>query len=269
MTQAHYLFRNAESSRDADGLYDLYSEVFYPEKVGMLARTLFHSLPGMKKTYWFIAEDKKTSTIVSAFVLIPWTWQIDGVRLKVAEMGLVATRETHRNNGLMNQLNRAFDRTLEKENFHMAIIQGIPGFYHHFGFHYAVEFENHIDFPFHAVPKIPDTGYSIRLGNVEDIDYFMAQDRVSQNAFSITCCRSRDNWRYLMTESRETEYGSEFWIMENPQKEEKCYCRVPGEGFGDGLILSEVSADVTQEAFTHLLGFLKEKTLERNKPYIR
>ena len=120
--------------------------------------------------------------------MIPWTWQIDGVRLKVAEMGLVATRETHRNNGLMNQLNRAFDRTLEKENFHMAIIQGIPGFYHHFGFHYAVEFENHIDFPFHAVPKIPDTGYSIRLGNVEDIDYFMAQDRVSQNAFSITCC---------------------------------------------------------------------------------
>ncbi|MCP4579190.1 MAG: GNAT family N-acetyltransferase, partial [Deltaproteobacteria bacterium] len=183
MTQAHYLIRNAESIKDADGLHDLYSEVFYPEKVGELARTLFHSLPGMEKAYWFIAEEKKTCKIVSAFALLPWIWQMDGVSLKVAEMGLVATRETHRNKGLMKQLNRAFDRTLRKENFHMAIIQGIPGFYHHFGFYYAVDFENHIDFPFYAVPEIPDAGYSIRLGTVEDIDFFMAEDRVTQNAF--------------------------------------------------------------------------------------
>ncbi|MCP4576548.1 MAG: hypothetical protein GY846_09730 [Deltaproteobacteria bacterium] len=57
--------------------------------------------------------------------------------------------------------------------------------------------------------------------------------------------------------------------MEHPQKEEKFYCRVPGHGFGDGLILSEVSEEITQEAFTRLLGFLKEKALERHKPYIR
>ena len=100
-----------------------------------------------------MAEDKKTRTIVSAFALIPWTWEMHGIHLKVAEMGIVGTLEDHRHRGLMRALNAEFDRTLGNERFDIAVIQGIPGFYHHFGYHYAVTMENHVNLPLYAIPE--------------------------------------------------------------------------------------------------------------------
>jgi len=135
-----YIVRHAESDDDGRKLKEFFSGIFHPENVGTLAETMFHHLPRMKKEYWFIAEEKKTSDIVSAFALIPWTWEMEGIRLRVAEMGIVGTRKDHRNKGIQTMLNRAFDNTLEEEEFDIAVIQGIPGFYHNFGYYYAVFF---------------------------------------------------------------------------------------------------------------------------------
>ena len=66
-----YCIRRAESKDDGKRLYDLFQEVFYPEEVGVLAETMFHHLPGMTKENWFIAEEKATGRVVSAFALIP------------------------------------------------------------------------------------------------------------------------------------------------------------------------------------------------------
>ena len=107
-----YRIRRAESARDARKLHDLFAEVFHPEEVGVLAETMFHHLPRMEYRYWFIAEEVKTERIVSAFALIPWTWEMEGVRLKVAEMGIVGTLKAHRWQGLMRALNTEFDATL-------------------------------------------------------------------------------------------------------------------------------------------------------------
>ena len=129
-----YTIRRAESSSDGKRLQTLFAEVFYPEKVGVLAETMFHHLPRMEYKYWFIAEEKQTGSIVSAFALIPWTWEMEEIKLKVAEMGIVGTLKAHRGQGLMRILNKEFDKTLEEEKFDLAVIQGIPGFYHQFGY---------------------------------------------------------------------------------------------------------------------------------------
>ena len=71
-----YLIRRAESVRDAKRLHALFAEVFHPECVGVLAETMFHHLPHMEDRYWFIAEEVKTARVVSAFALIPWTWEL-------------------------------------------------------------------------------------------------------------------------------------------------------------------------------------------------
>lgn len=265
-----YIIRRAETSEDGKLLNELFTEVFHPEEVGVLAETIFNHLPRMKKKYWFIAEDKKSSTIASAFALIPWRWDMEGVPLKVAEMGIVGTREAHRGKGLMRLLNKEFDRTLMEETFDLSVIQGIPGFYHNFGFYYSVAMENHIDLPLHLIPDRPENERcAFRLAGPDDIPILMEADAIYGRSFFITTQRDEANWRYLLNESQKTEYGSEFWLVENREMKETYYCRIPREGFGQGLILSEISENISHDALLELLVFCKGMAGRRNKPYIR
>lgn len=265
-----YTMRRAESTDDAKQLHDLFNQVFYPEEVGVFADTIFHHFPGMKKEYWFIAEEKKTNHIVSGFVLLPWTWVFEGIHLKVAEMGIVGTHKEHRGKGIMKILNSEFDATLKEQGFHLAVIQGIAGFYHQFGYFYSVPLENHINLSLHLIPgKQGDTSYTFRYAEERDIPFLMGEDTIYRSHFSLACLRSESVWKYLLVESRKTIYGSEFWIMEQKNHGEKIYFRIPNSGFGAGLIVSECSEQITLEAMESLLVFCKEKAIERNKPYIR
>jgi predicted N-acetyltransferase YhbS len=265
-----YRIRRAESSDDAKRLHALFSDVFHPDDIGTLAETMFHHLPRLKRKHWFIAEEKETAKIVSAFALIPWTWELEGVRLRVAEMGIVGTQEKHRGRGLMRILNNEFDKTLDEEEYDLAVIQGIPGFYHRFGYHYAIPLENHINMPLHLISEEQEKdNYSFRLALVKDIPYLLQADQTYREHFSLSTFRDKANWKYLLTDSLNTEYGSEFWIMEHRDKSAQFYCRIPRHGFGSGLILSEISENITYEAFRYLLSFCKKQALERKKPYIR
>jgi predicted N-acetyltransferase YhbS len=265
-----YQIRRAESSDDAKRLHALFSNIFHPEDVGTLAETIFHHLPRMEQKYWFIAEEKKTATIVSAFALIPWTWEMEGVKLRVAEMGIVGTQEKHRGRGLMRILNNEFDKTLDEEKFDLAVIQGIPGFYHQFGYHYALPHENHINMPLHLIPEEQEKEiYTFHLASAEDIPYLLQEDQTYREQFLISTFRDTANWNYLLTHSLNTEYGSKYWIMEHREKPVKYYFQIPGHGFGSGLILSEISECITYDALRHLFSFCKKLALERNKPYIR
>ncbi|BCS98586.1 hypothetical protein DSLASN_42180 [Desulfoluna limicola] len=265
-----YKIRRAESKEDAKRLHDLFQEVFHPEEVGVLAETMFHHLPGMTKKNWFIAEEKASGRVVSAFALIPWAWEMEGVSLKVAEMGIVGTLEAHRGKGLMRLLNREFNNALAEEGYDLAVIQGIPGFYHRFGFHYAVAMENHINLHLSAIEgHIEDSRFEFRRAGAEDIPFMMQEDEAYRGAFSISVKRSEANWRYLFSESLKTEYGSEFWVMTDRERGTSHYFRIALNGFGKGLIVSEVSEGIDENAARELLVFCREKAQERGKPYLR
>jgi predicted N-acetyltransferase YhbS len=265
-----YTIRRAESDDDGPKLHELFSAVFHPEDVGALAETIFRYFPRMKKDYWFIAEEKETRTVVSGFSLLPWTLELEGLELQVAEMGIVGTLEKHRKQGLMRRLNQEFDRTLAEEEFDLSIIQGIPGFYHQFGFYYSIPLENHINIPFHLVPdELEEEPYTFHLAGVEDIPFLIEEDSAYRKSFSLSSRRDEAIWRYMLTESSKTEYGSEFWIGKQKDGEEQFYCRIPKEGFGKGLVVSEISEKIGHDALNHLFFFCKQKALERDKPYVR
>lgn len=263
-----YNIRRAESSDDGKRLNALFSKIFFPEPVGVLAETMFNHLPRMKKRYWFIAEEKATETIVSAFALIPWTWEMDGIKLKIAEMGIVGTLEKYRGQKIMHILNKEFDRTLDEENFDFAVIQGIPGFYHKFGYYYSIPLENHINISLDSIQAIKRT-YSFRLAEKKDIPWLMQEDKIYRDSHFISVFRDKANWEYLLTHSLKTEYGSEYWIMEDTSKTCKFYCRIPGHGFGKGLIVSEISDNIDDDALDNLLMFCRQQAIKKEKPYIR
>jgi predicted N-acetyltransferase YhbS len=265
-----YFTRHANKTNDDKELTALYDAVFLPEEVGAMAQILFSHFPGMKEENWYIAEEKSASHMVSALTLIPWTWEMQGVRLKVAEMGLVGTLAEHRGKGLFKMLSREFDRTLIDSQYDLAVIQGIPGFYHKSGYHYALEMENHINIPLEKIVHNPDTGdYVFRLAKRKDIPFFMSGDIKYRSANLLSAFRSEDHWEYMLSHGLQTDYASEFWIMQRRGSTEWYYFRIVLKGFGTGLIVSEMSEDLPAKALHAALHFCRQKAEERKKTYIR
>jgi predicted N-acetyltransferase YhbS len=272
---SNYRIRRAESPDDARKLRDHFDKIFLPEEVGAFAETIFLHLPGMKNERWFIAVEEDSGEIAAAFALIPWTWEMAGTKLKVAEMGIVGTGEAHRNKGLMRILSREFDATLEEEGFDLAVVQGIPGFYRRFGYYYSIPLEPHIDIPLHLVPDSTGDGdgdggaYDFRLAGTEDAPFLVEEDERYRRSNFLSVFRDERVWRYLLTFSPKIACGSEFWIMEGRKTEERYYFRISRQGFGAGLIVSEISEKISDDALTSLFAFCKKKCAERYKPFIR
>ncbi|MFO7656053.1 MAG: GNAT family N-acetyltransferase [Bacteroidales bacterium] len=266
----NYIIRRSTKHNDDKNLNKLFTPVFFPEEVGQFAEVLYNYFPGQEKRYWFIAEEKTSSHIVSAFTLIPWFWRMKGIQLKVAEMGLVATHEAHRGKGLMRLLNSEFDRTVQNEQFDLAVIQGIPGFYHNFGYHYAVTLDNHVNLPLQSVTdSFGHRDFSFRTAEDKDIAFLMEEDKRYGNSFFITSARDEQRFRYMLHEGTLTDTVSDFIIMEDSAKNRKYYFRINHKGFGTGLILSETSAGMDYEAICSMLRYCKKTAIDRNKPYIR
>ncbi len=269
--ESKYVIRRAESPDDAGKLHDHFDKIFLPEEVGEFAETIFTHFPGMRNERWFIAAEEETGEIASAFALIPWTWEMAGTKLKVAEMGIVGTGEEHRNRGLLRLLYREFDATLTEEGFDLAVVQGIPGFYNRFGYYYSIPLEPHIDIPLHLVPDSTGEGvaYDFRLAGEGDIPFLLGEDEGYRRSNFISVFRDEAHWNYLLTYGQRAGCSSQFWIMEGRETEERFYFRIPLQDFGAGLIVSEVSEGISDDALTNLLAFCKKMCAERNKPYIR
>jgi hypothetical protein len=108
-------------------------------------------------------------------VLLRWEWWL---------------QEEDRGRGLIHQLAKEYDATVMKEHFDLAVIQGIPGFYHKFGYYYAVPMESHINIPLHQIPKRSDSGiYNIRRAEIDDISFFLHKDEDYKNAFCLSSNR--------------------------------------------------------------------------------
>ena len=264
----NYLIRRAQNTNDIKELKELFNKVFYPEKVGDLAEIFSDYLPEMELDNWFLAEEKQSSKIVAAFALIPWVWEIQDIKLKVAEMGIVATAENHQGKGLMKMLNKEFDNTLACEEFDLAVIQGIPGFYHKFGYNYAIPMENHINLDLNTIhDSFDSSSFEVRKAEITDIPFLMQEDENHKKSNLISVVRSHKQWEYILTHGGRTEYGCEILIFESIN--EKFYCRVLLEGFGKGLIISEVSGLISDEAVMFMFYLLKERVLRERKPFIR
>jgi hypothetical protein len=170
----------------------------------------------------------------------------------------------------MKLLHREFEATLEEEGFDLAVVQGIPGFYRRFGYYYSIPLETHIDIHIHLAPQLADKVASeFRLAVAEDVPFLLEEDERYRRSSFLSVYRDEAHWKYLLTYSQKTEYGSEFWIMEGERAEERYYFRIPREGFGAGLIVSEISEGISDDGLLNLLAFCKKKAAERGKPFIR
>lgn len=263
----NYHIRKANNKKDLNQIVELLNLVFHPEKVGSLGETLTNHLPGFSYENWVVAEERSTNNIVSALCLIPWKWKMNGVELKVAEMGLVGTNPDHRGKGLMILINKKFDEILQEENYDLVGIQGIPGFYHKFGYNYSVEMENHLNLDLNDIKSISGGNMQIRKASKGDMEYLLNEDSIFQSKFLLSSIRSDKHFEYILNEGRDTAYSTEIFIFEENNK--KAYCRILKEGFGKGLIVTELNGELISGNLDEILNFLKQETVKREKPFIR
>jgi predicted N-acetyltransferase YhbS len=268
LNTSEFTVRAAETADDCTRLEALYDAVFAPEEVAKLASTLFHHHPQIKPKHWLMAEHSQTGELAAASVFIPWQWTWFGKSINVAEQGIVATSSKFHGKGLQRLLNSAFDQKLQEEKCDLAIIQGIPGFYHNFGYYYSLPIDNRIDVQWADIPIVENPEITFRLATENDIPFLMEQDHHTASKFDSANVRDEATWRYLLNQSRQTEYGSDFWIGE-ASEEASFYCRRCFTGFGEGLIVGEASEQISYDHAIELLNFLKIQNKAHRKPFLR
>ena len=158
------------------------------------------------------------------------------------------TLDEHRKKGLMRGLNDALRRIMLDEGYLLGVIQGIPGFYHNFGYYYSVPLNNHIDAPFHIMPdELENSPWTFAPAQKDDIPFLLEEDERYRSYYSITVKRDQSIWDYLLSHSKNTEYGSDYFIMEHSKNGRRFYFRVPRPGI-------RLRTDYQRNQHRHLAG---------------
>ena len=163
---------------------------FPEEGVEILAKRLSNNHPMMTSRNFFSLWNGKR--MVATLNLIPQTWSLRGIKLKVAEMGLVASDPEYRNRGLQRILNKKFDKRLKEDGYHLAAIEGIPFFYRQFGYEYSLPLDEWATLPLQNLPK--QVSYEISSLDTGDLLKVKELLEASQKKYLVHSVRSYEEW---------------------------------------------------------------------------
>jgi len=185
-----YRFSYVETERDLEQYAELLRLAFPGEGVDVLGKRLYDNHTEMTSRNFFALWDG--DKMVATLNLIPQTWSLGGVPLKVAEMGLVGTHPDYQKRGLQRLLNVEFDRRIREDGYHLAGLEGIPYFYRQFGYEYSVSLDEWTAIPLDKVPPRETIGISpLKL---EEIPQAMRLLKASQKKHLVHSIRSHEEW---------------------------------------------------------------------------
>ena len=236
-----------------------------------MTRTLINYHPSTHPHEWLFVEDPTNGKIVSSLCLIPWQIRYGSVILQGGEMGIVGTDEAYRHQGLIRALDQRFSELLDEGGYHLSHIQGIPYYYRQFGYEYTLPLEGGWQLALHKIPdELPNYAqeFSFRQAELTDIPYLAQYYNAAMRELDISVLRNDKIWHYLLEQENNLQGSQETWVIQDQQNEPMGYCRVAKEGFGNGLIIDEVS-QLSQPAAVAVLYWLKAMAIEREKPYLR
>ncbi len=199
---AGYKFFKPESAGDYEQLYDVMDAAFKGEDVATIVRRFVEKHPGMTHEDYFIVKHGEKA--VAGLVLIPQIWSLDGVELKVAEMGCVGTDPEYRRKRLQYILNEKFDEYAREKGYDLCALAGIPYFYRQFGYQYAVELDYISTIDVSKLPK--GSKLTTRPFESSDIEEAQGLLEITQSNYFVHSIRTDAIWR--MQEETGT-YGAE------------------------------------------------------------
>lgn len=234
-------------------MLDQYAELlrlaFPGEGVDILGRRLYDNHPEMTARNFYALWDG--DTMVATLNIIPQTWSLGGVPLRMAEMGLVATHPSYRGGGLQRRLNVEFDRQMRAEGYHLAGLEGIPYFYRQFGFEYAVPLDENATIP---LTKLPGEGTpSLTPLLPGEVPQAMMLLEKAQKRYTVHSIRSRREWETQEKTGWVGEHISATYALREDGKL-KAYVRIE---FKDKEILLHEHAGVDAKTSPVVAAFLR------------
>jgi predicted N-acetyltransferase YhbS len=234
-----YVVHKPSTRDDLEQIYELMRVVFPDERVDALIRRLLDYYP--ETTINHVFSVRSGGETVAALIMIPQTWVLDGVELRVAEMGCVATRPDHRRRGLQRMLNEAFDRYAEERGFDLCALAGIPYFYRQFGYEYAVDLDHSTSLD---AERIPDTEDSLeaRPFSEDDVEAASTMLDEAQSRYHVSCPRTRGVW---LMQHRTGHYNGEPFkaVALTAGGELKAYIRYSVDASNGVLVLKEAGLE--------------------------
>ncbi|NGX53123.1 MAG: hypothetical protein KR126chlam5_01436 [Candidatus Anoxychlamydiales bacterium] len=186
-------------------------------------------------------------------------------------MGFVGTLKEYRNKGLIRLLNKRFVELLRRDEFIMSHIQGIAFFYKQFDYEYAIPLEGgfRID-PHYIEDTLVGKSQKIKFRKATKIDIPILEIIYEKSAlkFDITSIREEQIWNFLLGPALSWDPTMEIWNILDENDNITGYFRITQVGFGEGLILNEVS-NLTYVMAQAVLKKLRDLCKKYNKPFIR
>jgi predicted acetyltransferase len=249
-------FSYVESERDLEQYCELLRLAFPGEDVDVLGKRLYENHPEMTARNFFSLWDG--DVMVATLNLIPQTWSLGGVPLKVAEMGLVGTHPGYRNRGLQRILNAEFDRCTQEEGYHLAGLEGIPYFYRQFGFEYSVPLDEWAAIPLLKLPSAEAHGISPL--KPEEISEAMRLLEASQKKYLVHAIRSAGEWEVQEKSGIVGEHASKTYVVRRGGKI-KAYFRVEVK---EKTVLLHEFAGIDAGSAPEIAAFLRRLGEENN-----
>ncbi len=202
-----YRFSYIESEHALEEYAALLRLAFPGEGVDVLGKRLYDTHPELSSRNFFSLWDG--DQMVATLNLIPMEWSLEGVPLKVAEMGLVATHPEYRHRGLQRLLNMEFDKRLVEDEYDLAAIEGIPYFYRQFGYEYSITLDEWASISLDKLSTQVTPGVSPL--QPEEIPIAMSLLEASQRKYLVHSIRNSQEWAIqkagILGEHKSTTYA--------------------------------------------------------------
>ncbi len=261
--------RTVSSVAELDRVAELSAGVHEPA-VGEMTRKMFTRHPHLTgRDLAFIDNEKGEA--VATLCLIPWRLHFGEVELPAAELGIVATREDYRKQGLNRRLMDYFWLRYQERGALLSIIQGIPYFYRQYGYEYAMlPLEGGWRLQPDQIPAPQVTGYAVRPATCEDIPLLARLYREQAGQLELSAERSEAVWQFLLERTPRPEaMQHDTLILLDPRGAPAGYLRIPDFHFNENLLTIDEVSRLDFPAALAVLNYLKKLAGERGKDGIR
>lgn len=204
---------------DEDALVAFNNRIHNDKAVGIWTRDLmFGDHPTTTAQDFALIEDAD-GNILSSTVLIPQTWEYEGIPFQVGQLEIVGTDPAYRRQGLTRTVIEALHELSAAYGHQAQAILGIPWFYRQFGYEYALSVGGLCHLPVTRITVLkPDESerYICRPADEPDLPTIMRRHTAFFEDHLVTTQMSEDIWLYhLGGHSRGAVLETRLFVVEN------------------------------------------------------
>ncbi len=150
--------------------------------------------PHVEPNDFCVVEDTRSGRIVSSLCLISQTWSYGGIAIGVGQPELVGTHPDYRGQGLVRRQFAVLHEWSVARGQQLQAIDGIPGFYHQFGYQMALALHGELSVDVASLQ--PTAGHTVRAATEADIAFIAPTADRARSRYLMAACRDASVWRY-------------------------------------------------------------------------